>query len=44
MVPFSMGTSYCFPVRLSVIVKVFSLMGLLLKGTDALGLRVQFRD
>jgi hypothetical protein len=27
MVPLSIATSYCFPVRLSVIVKVFALMG-----------------
>jgi hypothetical protein len=28
-VPFSIATSYCFPVRLSVMVKVFALMGIL---------------
>jgi hypothetical protein len=27
MVPFSIATSYCFPVRLSVMVRVFPLMG-----------------
>src|SRR6266480_154528 len=32
MVPFSMGRSYCLPVRLSVMVKLFPLMASLLLG------------
>src|SRR5207244_9498429 len=44
IVPFSMGRSYCFPVRLSVTVKLFPLMAVVSSDSRAFGEQINSRQ